>query len=133
LLKERGYLAIIDTHHVSDEAGDHFFFASRPIFNKFDLYDQDDRFRLPLTADLRPIEFDANLFDLVFFKAFPVLVRYKSNEFAKLLSTYSPILAMDPQKRAGFLNEIKDIIEKQFRDVLNYHFAMSLTIAKKKD
>jgi SAM-dependent methyltransferase len=131
LLKERGHLAIIDTHHVSDEAGDRFFFASRPIFEEYRLNDKGDDFHKPRTFDLKPFEFDENLFELVFFKAFPIQVRYNSKEFAKLLGTYSPMLAMNPKSRAGFLKEITDLIENQFGGFLNYHFAMTLAIAKK--
>jgi ubiquinone/menaquinone biosynthesis C-methylase UbiE len=132
LLKQDGYLAIIHTNHVSDETGDEFFFASQPLYRKYKLADNDDSFRLPLIADLQAEKLDENLFKLIFFNAFPLLVHYNSDEYAQLIKTYSPILAMKPSLREGFLKEISQLIERQFGGSLLKLYAMTLTIAKRK-
>ena len=132
LLKQNGHLAIIHTHHVSDEAGDEFFFASQPIYKKYKLYDQDDSFRLPLTSDLKPENLDEKFFAPVFFKVFPLVVRYTAKEYAKLLATYSPTLSMKPEMRVEFLKDISDLLEETFGGSLIKQFAMPLTIVKKK-
>jgi SAM-dependent methyltransferase len=132
LLRNSGHLAIIHTNHVSDEQGDKFFFASQPIYKKYELADLDGSFRIPRTANLKPEELDENLFTPVFFQAFPLTVRYTGDEFAELLSTYSPTIAMSPEMRRGFLKEIAQLIDIKFGGSLIKPFAMTLTIAKKK-
>ena len=86
LLRYAGYLAIIHTNHVSDEAGDNFFFASQSIYNKYKKSDKNDDFRLPHAANLKINELDENLFKPVFFGAFPLVVRYTADEYIQLLS-----------------------------------------------
>lgn len=132
LLKQRGHLAIIHTNHVAGEAGDEFFFASQPIYKKFQLDDKEAGFRLPRTADLKAAELDENLFELVFFAAFPLVVRYTAAEYAQLLSTFSPVISMHAEMRVGFLKEIVELIEEQFGGSILKHFAMTLTIAEKR-
>lgn len=131
LLKPDGHLAIIHTNHISDGAGDAYFFASQPIYKKYDPTD-DQNFRLPQLADLRPCNLDTSLFGLSLFKTFPVVIKYTAEEYGQLLSTYSPTLAMPEATRDHFLNEIVLLIKSQFNGALDKHFAMSLTIAARK-
>lgn len=131
LLKPNGHLAIIHTNHVSDEQGDAYFFATQPIYKKYDPTD-DQNFRLPIIADLKPIKLDENLFTLKLFKTFPLVIQYTAEQYAQLLSTYSSTLAMSQTTREQFLQEIINLINHKFTGQLTKHFAMSLTIAAKK-
>ena len=132
LLKPNGHLAIIHTNHVSDEAGDKFFFASQPLYEKYELDDLDNEFRLPRAADLTADALDENLFTGIFYQAFPLTVCYTSTEYAQLLSTYSPTISMPPEMRLGFLGDIAQLIDTQFGGSILKHFAMTLMIAKKR-
>ena len=69
LLKPEGHLAIIGTNHVSDEAGDDFFFAAQPMYKKYKHGENyDEFFRLPQAAQLKADPVDENLFTPIFFK-----------------------------------------------------------------
>lgn len=132
ILKRGGHLAVIDTRHVSDEMGDDFFFASRTVYEKY-TPDYDPQFRLPLLAELQPFDLDGNLFELVFFKPFRMVLPYTGQQYANLLNTYSAQAAMEPDKRQAFLEAIRELIRSQFDNRIQHHFAMALTVARKRD
>lgn len=136
LLRENGYLAIIHTEHVSDEAGDQFFFASQPIYQKYHSRDQPVNnqvdFILPRLTDLQPSEkLDVTLFSPESFTVFPMTLSYSSQEYVELLATYSPNIALPEAKQAGFLRDIKELIDKDFGGYMDKHYGMTLMIASK--
>lgn len=130
LLKDGGYLAIIHTEHISDEAGDAFFVASHPIYRKYEKNDKNAW--LPRERDLTPPAFDHTLFELDSFTTFRTPITYAAEEYAGLIGTYSPTLALPAAQRAGLLGDIKDLINAQFGGSMVRHFAMTLTILKKR-
>jgi SAM-dependent methyltransferase len=137
LLKPGGYLAIIHTEHVSDEAGDAFFHACKPLYQKYRDTDKPINtrgdFKPPTLADLRPPEtIDEALFSLESFTVFPMTISYTSQEYIDLLATYSPQLAMPETKRRAFLAGIKALIDKDFGGRMTKHYGMTLTIARKR-
>ncbi len=136
VLKAEGYLAIIFSEIVSDEQGDKFFFASKPIYEKFTTGNAPDNkegtFRLPKISNLKPPDIDESLFELRSFTSFPYMATYSGLEYAGLLSTYSPIIALPEEKRRGFLDAIQQLVDTQFDGAAKRHFAMTLAIAKKK-
>ena len=126
-------MGVIDTNHVSDKAGDKLFFASQPIYQKYKPGgEHDDNFRLSRAAELKAYEVDEKLFTPVFFRAFPLVVPYSAKEYAQLLNTYSPTLSMEPDQRARFFEEIKKLIQRDFGGSTQKHFAMTLTVVRKK-
>lgn len=134
LLKSKGYLAIIGTHHVSDESGDEFFFATQPIYKKYKPGGKhEENLRMPHTADIKPDEVDEKLFGQIFFEVFPHTIPYSGTEYAQLLNTYSPTLSMTEKDRRCFLKEIEELINDKFGGSIMKHFAMSLMVARKKD
>lgn len=133
LLKSNGYLAIIHTNHVSDEKNDDFFFAIQPIYKKYKPGGKyDDNLRFKHISELKADEIDENFFTPVLFQVFPLIIRYSANEYAQLLNTYSPQISMKPDQRANFIKEIKELINEKFGGSIQKHFAMTLTLAKKK-
>jgi len=133
LLKNGGHLAIIHTNHVSDEKNDEFFLATQPIYKKYKPGGKyNDSLRLSLPSELKADEIDENLFTSIFFRVFPLVVQYSAKEYAQLLNTYSPTISMEPEQRTRFLKEIEKLIEEKFGGSIQKHFAMTLTIAKKK-
>jgi SAM-dependent methyltransferase len=138
LLKPGGYLALIHTEHVSDEAGDIFFHVSKPLYQKYQgantpVRMQDDDFTPPKLKDLRPPEkIDEDLFSLESFTVFPMELSYTSQEYIDLLATYSPQLAMPEERRTAFLTGLKELIDKDFGGHMTKQYGMTLTVAKRR-
>ena len=133
LLKDGGQLAIIHTHHTSDEKGDVFFNTSQPIYDKYDFTDKHKKPELPQHKNLKPTEIDESLFRLKHFQSFPVVITYSAKQFVKLLNTYSNHLAASEQVQQAFYGEMEALINDRFQGAVDKHFSMSLTIAEKID
>lgn len=135
LLKDQGYLAIIHTEHVSDDAGDTFFHASQPLYDRYTSSEPahtPEAFRLPVTSDLKPPYIDESLFSKKDFYVFPVTISYTAAGYAGLLSTYSPIIALASSKRQQFLRGIEQLINDKFGGSIQKRLAFTLAIAQKK-
>jgi len=131
LLKPEGWLAIIHTEHVSDDNGDEFYQASQSIYSKY--WPSNTAPLSPPSMDqLRAPYIDEQLFELKSFTVFPETLVYSAAEYAGLLSTYSPTIALPPDKRQGFLADIASLITERFGNRLEKQFAFTLAIAQKK-
>lgn len=131
LLKNGGHLAIIHTHHTSDEKGDAFFNASQAFYDKYDFTDKDKKPEFSKHKDLKPAELDEHLFRLKYFQSFPVVITYTATQFVKLLNTYSNHLAAPQTVQQAFYKDIEALINDRFQGKVDKHFSMSLTIAEK--
>jgi SAM-dependent methyltransferase len=129
ILKPNGHLAIIHTNHVSDGQSDAFFKMSQPIYNRY-FENTGKPPKLPKSSTIKPSELDTKLFRLTHFECFPLVITYTAQQYANLLNTYSPTLALPEQKRAAFLHDIAEFIKHRFNGKIDKHFLMSLTIAK---
>ncbi len=134
LLRAGGHLALINTHHVSDDKGDLFFHGSQAIYRSHETEKTSaEDLVLPGLGDLEAPGIDERFFVPVSFDLFPVIAPYSAKDYAQLLGTYSPTLAMPVETRRSFLSQIEDLIDKEFDGSIDKHFAMSLLIAKKRD
>jgi len=133
LLKSGGHLAIIRAAPISDEAGDAFFHASQPVYKKYTPGSREESIGLLRRDELKPAEVDGTLFTVSSFDTFPVVFRYSAKEYVALLGTYSPTIAMEPDRRAGFLGDMKSLIENEFGGRIERHMSMNLTIALRRD
>ncbi|AEV99791.1 hypothetical protein A4D02_26110 [Niastella koreensis] len=131
LLKTGGQLAIIHTHHTSDEQGNVFFNASQAIYDKYDFTDKDKKPEFAKHKDLQPTELDENLFRLKYFESFPVVITYTATQFVKLLNTYSNHLAAPQAVQQAFYKDMEALINDQFQGKVDKYFSMSLTIGEK--
>ena len=131
LLKPGGHLAIIHTHHTSDEKGDVFFNTSQPIFDRYDFTDKHKKPELSRNSDLRPSEIDERLFRPLFFKTFPLVIIYNAKDYVRLLNTYSNHLVATKEVQQAFFQEMETLIHDQFGGQVEKHFSMSLTVAKR--
>ena len=132
LLNAHGHLAIIHTNHVSDEAGDALHAVTQPLYSKyFPPQSEGGYFRPPRMADIQPPVFDADLFQLVDFELFPLVVDYTAAQYTDLLGTFSPELALPQAQRDAFLSEIREAVNRDLGGVARKCYAMSLAIAKK--
>jgi ubiquinone/menaquinone biosynthesis C-methylase UbiE len=129
LLVPEGHLAVIHTNHVSDEHGDAFHHAVQPIYDHY-WPSSKEPFVLPKASELKPPDWDEHLFRAIYFHVFPMSIRYDAQRYIDLLSTYSPTIALPPDKRRMFLDDIKNVIDHQFGGHHTKHFAMSLAIAQ---
>lgn len=136
LLKDGSHLAIIHTNHVWDGSADSFFAASQPIYKKYEKErpksTKDTKTPLMRIEDITPEVLDERLFKQTFFKVFPLTIDYRADDYVKLISTFSPTLAMPREQRERFLREIHDLIENEFNGTVTKHLGMSLTIGPKK-
>jgi SAM-dependent methyltransferase len=130
LLRDKGYLAVIHTNHISDEQGDKFFIESQPIYERYDFLDN-PKPKLPNKKELKPSEIDEHLFKLTHYQFFPIIITYTAKNFVKLLNTYSSHLRADKKIQQMFYQEIEDFINENFNGKIDKHFAMSLTVAQK--
>ncbi|HSE60732.1 MAG TPA: class I SAM-dependent methyltransferase [Candidatus Saccharimonadales bacterium] len=132
LLKPHGYLAIIHTTHVSDENGDRFHRASQSIYDTYwPPKDTSSPPVLPAVHEVKAPYVDTALFGLQSFMVFPQIKTYTAHDYAGLVSTYSPTLALPPSKRKNFLAAIEKLINEQFNGKLEKRFAFSLAVARK--
>jgi SAM-dependent methyltransferase len=132
LLKSNGHLAIVHTHHISDNDGDLFFHASQPIYRKYFPKSNKPNSALPAQQEIKPGKLDNTLFELSCFQTYPVRIIYTAKEYTQLLNTYSPTLQLPSEKRNAFLSEIQFLIETAFDNRLQKYFAISLTVARKR-
>ena len=131
LLKSNGHLAIVHTHHISDNAGDLFFHASQPIYRKYFPKSNKPNIALPTQQEIQPGKLDDKLFELSCFQTYPLRIDYTAKKYTQLINTYSPTLRLPPEKRSDFLSEIQYLIETAFNNKLQKYFAISLTVARK--
>jgi SAM-dependent methyltransferase len=136
LLKAGGYLAIIQTHHVSDGAGDAFAEAVKPLYEQYSVSDlpmsSDPAFQLPRADELTASALDANLFELESFTTYPLALTYSAHDYVGLVGTYSPTIALAPEKRQQFLADLEAFIQENYDGMTSRNYAMTLTIARKK-
>jgi SAM-dependent methyltransferase len=131
ILKDRGYLAIIHTNHISDGQGDVFFEASQPIYERYNFTEKNGKQSLPKLEAIKPAEIDERLFRLVHFQLFPMIISYSAKEYIKLLNTYSDHIALLQQNKDDFFDQIENLINDKFNGSIRNHIAISLTIAQK--
>jgi len=131
ILKPNGYLAIIKGQQILEGEKDEFFDATQSIYTKYWKSDPENPFRLKKLDDVEPAELDTNLFELTYFKCFPVTISYSADEFCDLLFTDSEKIALPREKRIKFVNEIWRLIYNKFDNKIKRSYANSLTIARK--
>ena|ERR1700722_12376664 len=131
LLKDGGYLAIIKGDQISNDAGDAFFHDTQPIYEKY-WPNEKGRYHLRKLEEVKPTSFDSNLFELVDFKCFPQTIPSTAEAYCELLNTDSEKLALSPEQRASFLNEIKQLINDRFNGIAERRYANSLLLLKRK-
>jgi SAM-dependent methyltransferase len=131
VLKDKGYLAIIQTNHISDQQGDKFFIDSQPIYDRYHYTDRHQKPKLPKNEELKPSEIAEHLFKLIHFQLFPMVITYTARDFVKLVNTFSNHLAAAREIQKAFYQEIENLISEQFNGKIDKHYSMSLTVARK--
>uniref|UniRef100_A0A914C8I4 Methyltransferase type 11 domain-containing protein n=1 Tax=Acrobeloides nanus TaxID=290746 RepID=A0A914C8I4_9BILA len=131
LLKPGGYLAIWGESRISDENADRFFYALKELADKYDLFDGH-----PLPKKLSELEpsdnYDKNLFEVAYFEAFPKTVKLSTEDFVKLIGTYSKYIALDAETKEIFTKELRKMIHDEFGGVVERSCGNILTVLKAK-
>lgn len=130
LLSDDGHLGIIqNTTAVSDENGDAFYQASRPIYANY--LDADPHAVPPTPAELKPDSLDRDLFRLAFFGFQVRYDRFTADQYLDLIGTYGDIIAMEPSARTALQADLGHLIVTQFDGVATMAHATTLTVAQK--
>ncbi|HEY5152447.1 MAG TPA: class I SAM-dependent methyltransferase [Candidatus Saccharimonadales bacterium] len=137
LLKPGGYLALLSNEPVTDEAGDRFAHALLSIRKRYGLVDESTDFeRLLEPGELYHLErtpIDSGLFEEIDRTVFAFDLEPRTGlDHAMYMHTLSEVLAMPEAERMAFLGEIKALIETEFDDQLDYRYATTLIIARKR-
>lgn len=139
LLKPGGYLAVLSNEIVTDGAGDKFYRALLSIDRPgWQLEPMPDTARLPTPEELyhqkKRTPIDDELFEeidhAVF--AFDEPSPRTGLQHIAYMHTLATVLAMPEVERMAFLEEVKTLIETKFNNQLDYRYATTLVIARKK-
>jgi SAM-dependent methyltransferase len=131
LLQAGAYFAIFKGAQISDGLGDLFFHASQPIYRKYWPREASGQsYEIKKLEDIRPEEYDKELFRHIHFQCFPTVVFHTADRYCRLLNTESDKLALPLQKRDAFLSEIKKLINDEFGGGISKCYANPLTILK---
>lgn len=132
LLKSDGFIAIIRTCHILSGETRDFFEKTQPIYDQFiDIKEKSVKPQVTKLEDIKADTLDANLFEQVYFNVFPMRIVYTSEQYIKLLSTFSEVIAMNSSERASFLEQISDLIRNEFGDKIVKEFGIPLTVGRK--
>ncbi|HII82003.1 MAG TPA: class I SAM-dependent methyltransferase, partial [Ferroplasma sp.] len=115
LLRENGYIAIIETHHVNGGT-ENFFIDSQTCYKRYDS-NTPDTFQLPDPTGVVARKYEEEMkkyFNTVISRFYEQEVQYSTAEYQKLLRTYSDVLAMDEESRKALLDCIAEIIESKY-------------------
>lgn len=132
LLKPHGMAAVIETHHVDGGTTD-FFRESQKCYLEWDKNTVED-FSLPDASEIDGAELEEEFsgnFEILFSKGYKWMVEYSSDEYGRLLETYSDILMMGNKERSGLLSCIMGLIEDQFSGRVAKQYLNRILIAGK--
>ena len=124
VLKPKGYLAVFSNQHVRTDEG--FFAEIQSLY---------DKYYLPLTAD-HPIH-ATNLpgvesFDSPIRCVYPWTEMYSSEEYIKLLSTYSDHITLPDKNRRLLFEGIVNFIETKYNGQISKHYEAVIDLRQTK-
>ncbi len=131
VLKPAGCLALIGLNQVNVDVRPDFFKVSQPIYER---YGQGHSGPLVPREDVVPSEYSLLCQDARFEEA--VLHRYRwdqtytSEQYAKLMRTYSPMLAMEPAELERLSDELCALIDREFAGSIVRPLVVTLAMAR---
>jgi SAM-dependent methyltransferase len=132
LLKSGCFISIIRTCHILSGETKDFFDKTQPIYNQFaNVSEKAAKSQVTKLADIKADILDTDLFKQVYFKVFPMRITYTSEQYIKLLSTFSEVIAMNPGEQTSFLEQISNLIKNEFGGKIVKEFGIPLTIGRK--
>lgn len=131
LLKDDGYLAMLHSYHITDGAGDKPLTASLPLYDRYFHPGLHKRLPLPELAAIQPAQADVRRFKPIGFWKAPLVVRYTTERYAQLFESLPAVQSLVPEKRDAFMEELRQLVDKQFRGRVSKHYAVALTLVQK--
>ena len=131
-LRPAGTVAVVWTHHVAGGTAD-FFAEVQPIYLRWDPGARPDE-RLPDERDLEPstAEFLASpLVSAVESHPFAAEMTYPAEDYAELLRTYSPTMALPEASRESLLGEISALITRRYGGSVTKRYLFELVLARR--
>ena len=132
ILKPGGVLAIVDLNQVDSPDDDGFFTVVQPIYERYGQAHRgppapqrdsvDPPIRQPLSQDRRFVGVEVHGYDWN--------QTYSAAAYRKLMLSYSVTQMMDPQDRAGLLDDIQTFIQERFNGQITRPLVVTLTTAK---
>lgn len=132
LLRTGGSLAIIHTHHL-DGGTPGFHDATQPLYEQH--LGERGNFALPSAVDVDAecLELRAsNGFHEPRVRARVVEREFTSGEYADLLGTFSPMLALEPEARRAFLTDVSRLVDEKFGGAVRRRYGFSLVVAARR-
>ena len=124
VLKSNGFLAVFSNQHVRKDEG--FFAENQSLY---------DRYYLPLTAD-RPTHTTnfpgVEAFEDPIKRVYPWSQTYSSEQYIKLLSTYSDHIALPDENRNLLFEGITNLIETKYGGQVTKHYQAVLDFRERK-
>lgn len=130
LLRPGGSLALVGTHHLEGGTPD-FFEATQALYVRY--LDDDPDFRLPSEVDVSGYVdaiADSGLYEPAVVQVYDGEQTFDSRSWPGLLGTFSPMLALPPERRSAMLAEMADLIEERFGGTVRRRVAYSLLTAR---
>jgi SAM-dependent methyltransferase len=136
LLRERGVVATIELIQVKGTEERDFFEEAQPIYPRY-RDDEGDRWtEAPDAVSVQPRELGAieasGLFDPIGVYRYRWDQSYTTEQYAKLVRTYSNTLAMEEQAREGMISEICRLIDARFGGRVVRPLVVAMTVARKR-
>ena len=132
LLRPRGALAMVQTHHVRPRGADPFFAEIQEVYVRLGL--SDDRVG-PLPPETVPDEWpevaDSRLFESPAFRRYLWSCPYTADEYIAVLETYSANRVMPPATRERLYAEIRRRIAARPGGTVTKHYLFTLAVGRK--
>lgn len=135
ILKSKGVLALIDTHHV-DGGLDDFPEISQACYLKYDRNTTED-YRIPKASEveLRRQKWEKELsqwFETIFSGTYQWNTIYSGKEYSHLMRTYSSTISMEKHSIESLLSCIENLIENEFHGKVVKCYVNELFLARKR-
>lgn len=133
VLKDSGYIAIFSNEHPTPYTD--FFHAVQEVYQRVVPEWNDPRTRPSTDERIRSTAAYINgtgLFEPVLVRRYPWTKDYTTEEYLKLLNTYSGHRSLEESKRLRLFREIGELIENEYGGTITRPYLAVLYIAKKK-
>lgn len=132
LLRPGGALAVAETQHVLPAGGDAFWVEVQEDYDAIVPSDENAPPPAPDdVSDLRGAFDDTGLFDVVAVRRHVWPVTYTADEYVAVLGTYSPNIALDPDRRRSLFDRIHRRVAEQEGGRVTKHYLATLTVGRR--
>ena len=132
VLRTEGAIAIFSNQHVRHTEG--FFLKVQKIYKEHAPELHTDSHHPSLTRSAPPaLEPGVKYFSEPLVRSYPWSQNYSSEEYVKLLNTYSDHIPLQDERRKSLFDGIRGLIDSQYGGVITKHYNSVLTFRTKKE